>query len=68
MEKFHYLVFILGYDLLQDYLQGKTYEEAHEECMLIVSDFIFSHHYMESDGDEEEYDALVKFLNENKYI
>lgn len=57
------MIFVLGYDLLQDYLKEKELacDEAFNECEKIYEEFLKSDY---DNANRSEYDCLYDYVNE----
>lgn len=69
MENFYYYVFILGYDLLHEYFTNNKDKECDivfEKCKNIVNQFLNSEEI--KNYKYSEYDALINFLKNKKFL
>lgn len=64
MDEYNY-VFVLGYDLLQDYLKKENMacDEAFEFCVNVYRDFLKSEY---NDINKPEYDCLQEYVRNNQ--
>lgn len=67
-EEKNYIIFVLGYDLLNEELMGVPYPEcdlAYERCRSIAEDFLNSEYNVNT---KSLYDCLVDYVEDKKYI
>lgn len=69
MSSDNYYIFVLGYDLLQDYFKKQNDSECdivYQKACQIYNDFLKSEEI--KNYNISQYDALIDFLKNNKYI
>lgn len=64
----NYIIFVLGYDFLNEELSGNPYPEcdiAYEKCQKIADDFLNSKY---NNKTKSLYDCLVDYIDSKNYI
>ena len=67
-SELNYLMFVLGYDLLHDYLENNVYysDEVYDCCEYIIKHFLESKEYIEGEGLRySTYLLLERWLRDN---